>query len=106
MSDELRDKLAEKYANSTPKIEKSAPRTVSNPGLYFGYLAGYDARDAEVVKLTEDNAYMVAALAFECCALTVQLTEANETNRGLEFEINDLRTSLAEARRVLKEREK
>lgn len=40
MNENYIEELAVEFANSSPKINKSAPRNVSNPGLYFGYLAG------------------------------------------------------------------
>lgn len=44
MADNDRDRLAKEFANKTTKVVKdvATPDGVLNPGLYFGYIAGWN----------------------------------------------------------------
>ncbi len=46
------------YANSSPEQTHSAPRDCANPGLYFGFLAGYQQaiRDIKSLEFAEKEA--------------------------------------------------
>lgn len=69
--------------NSAKGID--CPRYILNPGIYFGYIRGWEARDENFIEMTK-----------RIHELTNQIRELKSTNDNLEGKIEELCRQLPE----------
>lgn len=88
MSEENKNDLALDLANS-PKhiIDLSCPRGTLNPGLYFGFIKGWEAREEEIKRLKTWN-QLLTSYHNECIAHIEQL-ESNTFKSKLKALYNE-----------------